>query len=184
METPTWKRCIKVVGFNSIDASSFIYLADSMYVRKYFKPESKKELEKIVSYLRRSFKEVILKELDWMPETVKKRAEVKLEAMGQYIAYDDEFTNRSMINDLHKGLSVSVDDFYGSVLQLRKFWRLDQFNKLRKKVDPKSWLDHYLIAMVNAFYDGETNFMGFPAGFLQVQRSLVIFITLFNKGEL
>lgn len=146
-----------------------------MYVRKFFKPEAKKELEEIVSYLRRSFKEVILKGLDWMPDAIKKRAELKLEAMGQYIAYDDEFTNSSMINDLHKGLEVSVDDFYGSIMQLRKFWRVDNFNKLRKKVDPKSWLEHYLVAMVNAYYDPETNFMGFPAGILQVNEIRFLF---------
>jgi len=139
-----------------------------MYVRKHFKPEAKRELEEIVRYLRRSFKDIILKGIDWMPDEVKKRAEVKLEAMGQYIAYDDEYTNRTLVNELHDGLKISTDDFYGNVLHLKKFWRLDGYNKLRKQVDSSSWLEHYLVAMVNAYYDGSTNFMGFPAGILQV----------------
>ena len=165
---PTWKRCVEEVGFNSMDTSTFIYVASSMYVKKYFKPEAKKEMVVLTNYIRRSFEEEILQNNEWMNEAVKERAKKKLAEMHQVIAYSNEFLEKDKIDKLYQGIQVSDLDLFGNALNLSKFWHNFDFkNRLRNKVDRKSWLEHYYIALVNAFYSGKNNFMVFPAGILQ-----------------
>ena len=166
--SPTWKRCTEMVGFNNMDTSNFIYVASSMFVKKYFKPEAKKEMLELTNYLRRSFEEEILQNINWMSEKVKDRAKKKLAEMDQFIAYSDEFLEKDKIDGLHQGIQISETDLFGNALNLLKFWRTFDFkNRLRNKVDRKSWLEHKFIALVNAFYSGYNNYIEFPAGILQ-----------------
>ena len=55
-------------------------------------------------YIRLAFKEDILEKLDWMDQQTKKRAQLKLEKMEQSIAYSDEFLNKDIVDNLHRGL--------------------------------------------------------------------------------
>ena len=41
------------------------------------------------------------------------------------------------------------------------------FFRLRDKIDRTSWIEHNYIALVNALYYPENNYMEFPAGILQ-----------------
>jgi hypothetical protein len=68
MAAPTWKRCVEEVGFNNFETSNFIYVASSMYVKKYFKPEAKKEMVELTNYIRKAFEDVILHNIEWMNE--------------------------------------------------------------------------------------------------------------------
>ena len=36
--TPRWKTCVENVGFNSYKGNSFILVAGSIYIKRYFKP--------------------------------------------------------------------------------------------------------------------------------------------------
>jgi predicted metalloendopeptidase len=45
--------------------------------------------------------------------------------------------------------------------------RVFYYNRLREKIDRKSWLEHSDVSVVNAFYNGDGNFIEFPAGILQ-----------------
>ena len=58
-------------------------------------------------YIRLAFKEDILEKLDWMDQQTKKRAQLKLEKMEQSIAYSDEFLNKDIVDNLHRGLYLS-----------------------------------------------------------------------------
>jgi len=60
----------------------------------------------ITGYIRRSFENVILKNLDWMDETVKERAQKKLKLMDEFIAYSDEYLDKEKIDEMHKGTYV------------------------------------------------------------------------------
>ena len=64
------------------------------------------------------------------------------------------------------GLQIS-DNFYINILQRNKFWYVFKYRRLREKIDPKDWIDHQAVALVNAFYNSETNSVVFPAGILQ-----------------
>ena len=64
------------------------------------------------------------------------------------------------------GLEVT-DNYYQNILQRNKFWSAFVYNRLRDKINPKDWVDHQAVALVNAFYHPEINAMIFPAGILQ-----------------
>ena len=101
----TWKRCVASAGFNSISFMSGGGAASSMYVRKYFKPEDKKVMLNMVAYVRKYFTKMLDK-LTWMDDATKLKAKKKMEEMDQFIAYPDELVDQTMIDGLHKGLSI------------------------------------------------------------------------------
>ena len=138
-----------------------------MYVKQYFKPEAKKEMLELTDNIRKSFEDVVLQNIDWMNDQVKERAKKKLSSMDQFIAYSDEFLDREKVDGLHKGLQISPKDLFGNAINLNKFWKKFYFSRLREKIDRTSWIEHNYIALVNAFYYPENNYMEFPAGILQ-----------------
>ena len=164
---PTWKRCVEEIGFNNFETANFIYVASSMYVKKYFKPEAKKEMVELTDYIRRAFEDDVLKKIDWMEDGVKERARKKLSEMDQFIAYSDEFLEKEKVDELHSGLNVTETDFFANSLDIYKFWRRSEYNRLRLKIDRRSWIEHSYVALVNALYYPENNYMEFPAGILQ-----------------
>jgi membrane metallo-endopeptidase-like protein 1 len=165
--SPTWKRCVSEMGFNSFSGGGFGFIAGSMYAKKYFNKEAKAAMLEMTAYIRTAFKEDILENLEWMDGKTKKRARAKLEKMDQFIAYSDEFLVQDEVDGLHNEISVSPDDYLKNTLNLIKFWRTFYYNQLRDKIDPKSWLEHSLVTVVNAFYNPGQNNMEFPAGILQ-----------------
>ena len=168
VSSPRWKRCVNVVGFNSLSGSfSLGLIAGSMYVRKYFNPQAKEAMLEMTSYIRKAFKEDILEKLDWMDANTKQRANEKLDQMDQFIAYQDEFINQDIVDGLHNGIRVTTSDYLENTLHIIKFWRVFYYNRLRVKIDPNSWLEHSDVSVVNAFYGGDANYIEFPAGILQ-----------------
>lgn len=129
VETPTWKRCVEEIGFNNFDSSNFIYVASSMYVKKYFKPEAKKEMIELTDYIRKAFEDIVLPSIDWMDEKVKEKAKKKLAEMDQFIAYSDEFLNKEKIDELYQGLEISENDLFGNSLKIYRFWRTFIYNR-------------------------------------------------------
>ena len=108
-----------------------------------------------------------MKKIDWMEDGVKERARKKLSEMDQFIAYSDEFLEKEKVDELHSGLNVTETDFFANSLDIYKFWRRSEYNRLRLKIDRRSWIEHSYVALVNALYYPENNYMEFPAGILQ-----------------
>ncbi len=63
---------------------------------------------------------------------------------------------------------MTTDDLFGNSLRLYQFWRKIDLRKYKEQIDRKSWKEHYYIALVNALYIPDNNYMEFPAGILQV----------------
>jgi len=166
-KAPRWKKCVNEMGFNSLAGGGFGFIAGSMYARKYFKQEAKKLMVDMTNYIRKAFKEDILEHLDWMDDETKARAEKKLEKMEQFIAYSDEFLDKEKVDGLHKSVEMIENDYLENTLKLIRFWRIFYYNELRDKVNPKSWIEHGLVTVVNAFYNPGQNNFEFPAGILQ-----------------
>jgi len=162
---PTWKKCVSSSGFGKYSYTSGAGAAGSLYVRTYFKPEAKQEMLNMISYIRGSFGK-ILDDLPWMDAETKVEAKKKLEKMDQYIAYPDEMINKEKVDGLHDGLKAN-GSYYDNILERDKFWSAFEYKRLRQKIDPKEWIDHQSVALVNAFYNPSTNSMEFPAGILQ-----------------
>src|SRR5690606_30614087 len=82
--TPRWQR-----SYNLIDRSIGDLLGQ-LYVAKYFTPEAKERMDKLVQNLSKTFAERI-KDLDWMSETTKQKALEKLHAFTPKIGYTEKW---------------------------------------------------------------------------------------------
>ena len=165
-QAPTWKRCIKSVGFNSYSKSNFIYAVSSMYARHIFDIKAKKEVVDMSNYLRKAFSKM-LDDITWMDDETKIEARKKLEKMRQFIAYPDEFLDKEKVDEIYSKLDMDEDSYLENVLKLSKFFTKYYALQLREIVDPDDWREHRYVALVNAFYNPTLNNFEFPAGILQ-----------------
>ncbi len=148
---PRWKR---VLGATS---SSLGEALGKLYVEKYFPPEAKKRMVKLVGNLRTAFGERI-KKLDWMGEATKKKALEKLEAITVKVGYPDKWRDYS-------GLKVVPDNYFQNIMNASKFSFEYNLNKVGKPVDKSEW--GMTPQTVNAYYNPSNNEIVFPAGILQ-----------------
>lgn len=103
---PSWKHCVTSSGFGQTYISGG-GAASSMYVRAYFKPEDKKVIDEMISYLRSSFNNII-NNLDWMDNETKEEAKKKLKEMDQSIGYPVEVIDKEKVDGLHKGKNSKI----------------------------------------------------------------------------
>jgi predicted metalloendopeptidase len=163
---PRWKTCVEVVGFDTFSDASFRIPAASLYVQRYFSAEAKEAMIDMIKYIQQAFLQ-ILDDLTWMDPKTKEKAKHKMLQMHQFIAYPDEILDRDIVEKHHEGIEIKADDYLGNALRLTQWDKQFKFGRLREKVDKTSWLEHSLVAMVNAFYSSSENSIQFPAGILQ-----------------
>ena len=77
----------------------------SMYVRKFFNDEKKKDLASMVNYMKSGFKECICKNpsFQWMDSETQTAALEKINAMDADIGYPPELVNRTLIDAYYDG---------------------------------------------------------------------------------
>ena len=149
--TPRWQR-----SFGLIDRSIGDLLGQ-LYVAKYFTPEAKKRMDRLVKNLSETFSERI-KNLDWMSETTKEKALEKLNAFTPKIGYTEKWKT-------YDGLAITSEDFYGNVINARQWAYDDMVTQFGKPVDRTRW--GMTPPTVNAYYSPVNNEIAFPAGILQ-----------------
>lgn len=161
-QEPRWKECVDV-------ASGRLGIAvGALYVRKYFKEDSKAAALDMVNRIKVEFGE-ILKTISWMDKTTRKSALVKLEKMSAHIGYPEELMFDKNIIDYYESVTLDENKYLESVLKLNVFASDRIFGKLREVVNKTDWKDHANPAIVNAFYAAIENSIQFPAGILQGQ---------------
>jgi putative endopeptidase len=69
----------------------------SMYVRKYAHPNLRPRVKEMVKSIRNVIRNNVLN-LDWMDNNTKQNALKKLDAMKQMIAFNEELTNKTLID--------------------------------------------------------------------------------------
>ncbi len=148
---PRWKR---VLGTTS---SGMGMALGQLYVAKYFPPESKERMVKLVQNLRTAFAGRI-KKLDWMSEATKKKALEKLAAITVKIGYPDKWRDYSK-------LKIVPDNYFQNVMNATRFAFEFNLNKVGKPVDKTEW--GMTPQTVNAYYNPSNNEIVFPAGILQ-----------------
>ncbi len=163
---PTWKRCIKAVGFNSYSKSRFLYAVSSMYAQEVFDIDAKKEVVEMTDYLRQAFKQ-LLDDLEWMDDETKLEAHEKLKSMKQFLAFPDQVLDQDIVDQVYQGLDINEQDYLENYLRLSRHFTVYWSRQLREPVDPNDWRDHAYVALVNAFYNPSLNNFEFPAGILQ-----------------
>jgi putative endopeptidase len=148
---PRWKRAV-----NNLDATLGELLGKA-YVERFFKPEAKARMERLVENLRGAFREGIDK-LEWMGPDTKKEAQAKLAAFRPKIGYPTRWRDYSRVE-------IKPDDLVGNMMRAWMADSLFQLNKAGKPVDPEEW--GMTPQTVNAYYNPVRNEIVFPAAILQ-----------------
>jgi putative endopeptidase len=132
-------------------------LLGQLYVQKYFSPEAKVYMVKMVNNLKEALADRI-KNLDWMSAETKVRALKKLNAFTVKIAYPDKWQT-------YDGLTINRDDYFGN-LKRASMWRYNyNVSQLGKPIDKTRW--GMTPPTVNAYYNPVNNEIVFPAGILK-----------------
>ncbi len=149
--TPRWQRSFYLIDQSIGD------LLGQLYVAKYFKPEAKDRMDRLVENLSETFAERI-STLDWMTDSTKKKALEKLKAFTPKIGYTEKWQT-------YDGLTIKADDFYGNVKRANQWAYDDMISQYGKPVDRTRW--GMTPPTVNAYYSPVNNEIAFPAGILQ-----------------
>ena len=151
---PLWRRSTNQVQGVMGEALGRIY------VQKYFPASSKERMKTLVENLRIALGERIAAQ-DWMDDSTKVNALLKLNTFYVKIGYPDRWTDMS---DLKIDAKKS---YYENMEECSRFWnawRID--HTAGKPVDRDDW--YMTPQTVNAYYNPTTNEICFPAGILQV----------------
>jgi predicted metalloendopeptidase len=146
-----WKRCV-----SSTDGDLGEALGQK-YVEETFGAQGKARTLKMIKALEVALKEDITN-LDWMSDTTKKQALIKLDAIANKIGYPEKWRDYSKLN-------IVRGDALGNSLRANAFEEHRQLAKIGKPVDKLEW--QMTPPTVNAYYDPQMNNINFPAGILQ-----------------
>ena len=150
-DRPRWKRAVSSVEGCLGEALG------QLYVARYFPPQAKERMEKLVKNLQVALGERI-KVQDWMSEETKKVAQDKLDAFYVKVGYPNKWRDYSKL--------VITDSYLNNILASNEFDIQNMIaEKLNKPVDKDEW--HMTPQTVNAYYNPTTNEICFPAGILQ-----------------
>ncbi len=150
-QRPRWKRAISAVN------GSLGEVVGQLYVAKFFPPEAKAEMLKLVQNLLAAYK-VRIENLPWMSDATKKEALIKLSTFRPKIGYPDKWRDYS-------ALEVKADDALGNAKRSAVF----EWNRYAARLDQPVDKDEWFMSpqTVNAYYNPSFNEIVFPAAILQ-----------------
>jgi len=150
---PRWQRVV------ATESELLGDLVGQAYVDRYVDPRTRDTVSGMFHAIRGTFDERIA-DLAWMSEPTKAAAHEKLAAMGEKIAYPDQWTDYSGLN---------LSDSYVENVRAAKAHSFihgpEGLEKIGRPVDPDTWF--MPPQTVNAYYDPTGNEMVFPAAILQ-----------------
>ncbi|HVX41580.1 MAG TPA: M13 family metallopeptidase [Gemmatimonadaceae bacterium] len=150
-QLPRWKRC------TSATTGALGEAIGQEYVKKTFSPEAKARAQTIVGNMVSVLHDRI-GQLDWMSDSTKAQAIVKLDAFTRKIGYPDKWRDYSKL-DVHRG------QYYQNTKHLSAWAIARNWAKVGKPVDKSEW--GMVPYEVNAYYNPIWNEIVFPAGILQ-----------------
>ncbi|XP_074070354.1 phosphate-regulating neutral endopeptidase PHEX [Macrotis lagotis] len=156
---PQWDKCVNFIE------SALPYVAGKMFVDVHFQEDKKEMMEELIEGVRWAFIDMLDKENEWMDTGTKRRAREKARAVLAKVGYPKFIMNDTYVNEDLKAMKFSESDYFGNVLQTRKYLAQSDFFWLRKEVPKTEWFTNP--TTVNAFYSASTNQIRFPAGELQ-----------------
>ncbi len=146
-----WKRGVSVVNANLGEA------VGKVWVKRYFPPEAKQQMDILVQNLRGAFKDKIAN-LDWMSAETKVEAQDKLKKFYPKIGYPKKWKDYST-------MQVNKEDLIGTIKSARLWQWKDELKKLGGPIDKEEW--GMMPQTVNAYYNPGFNEIVFPAAILQ-----------------
>jgi predicted metalloendopeptidase len=148
---PRWKRAVSAVD------GSLGEILGKVYVEKYFRPEAKDRMVKLVDNLKLSMENRINK-LEWMGEETKAEAVTKLKKFNAKIGYPDKWKDYSK-------LVVKPDELILNTMRSAEVEYQRNMDKLGKPIDREEW--GMTPQTVNAYFNPSMNEIVFPAAILQ-----------------
>ena len=150
---PLWKRSTAQVEGVMGEALG------KLYAERFFPESSKQRMLTLVKNLQIALGERIAAQ-DWMDDSTKVNALLKLNTFYVKVGYPDKWTDIS---------SLQIDpkkSYYENMRECRRFWKKwNNDHRVGKPVDRDDW--HMTPQTVNAYYNPTTNEICFPAGILQ-----------------
>jgi putative endopeptidase len=146
-----WKKVVEMSDNGLQD------VLGQLYVAKYFPPEAKLRMDTLVNNLQIAFKARIGK-LDWMSDSTKQKAIVKLDAFLKKIGYTSKWKDFSDV-------TIDAGNFYANNRSIAAHFIKESLGKIGKDVDRTEW--GMTPSTVNAYYNPTFNEIVFPAGILQ-----------------
>ncbi len=146
-----WKLAINSINENMGE------LLGQLYVARYFPPEAKARMTKLVDNLITAYRSSIM-ELDWMGPETREKALIKLDQFTPKIGYPDKWKDYS-------NLILTDTDLAGNIKRARMFNHYLEIDKLGRAVDRSEWF--MAPQKVNAYYNPGMNEIVFPAAILQ-----------------
>lgn len=150
----------KEVRWKSVTSTTDHALGEALgqlYVEKYFPPQAKERMLKLVDNLKISFANRI-NNAEWMQDSTKQKALDKLNSIMVKVGYPDKWKDYSK-------LAISTESYFGNVKATRQFDFADGISKIGKAYDKSQW--GMSPQTVNAYYSPNSNEIVFPAAILQ-----------------
>jgi putative endopeptidase len=128
-----------------------------LYVAKYFPPESKAKVERLVGNLLKAY-DADIRIIPWMTDVTRRKALDKLHAFTPHIGYPDKWRDYS-------GLVIRRDDLIGDIERSDAFEWNYRLARIDQPVDRSEW--NMTPPTINAYYTQAFNSIFFPAAILQ-----------------
>ena len=149
--TPRWQRMSSMVD-NDLGE-----LLGQLYVEKYFNDAAKQRMLAMVKNIQQTLGDRIQR-LDWMSDSTKQQAMIKLNAIVNKIGFPDKW-------ETYNGVVINRSDLIGSLKSVDEWAYNDMISHMGKPVDKTKW--GMTPPTINAYYNPTNNEIVFPAGILQ-----------------
>ncbi len=149
---PRWKRAIQM------EEGAMGEMLGQLYVKEFFNETAKKRYSNMVEDIRTALKDRIAK-LEWMGDSTKQKAYIKLAAIKSKVGYPDKWKDFS-------SMEIGRESLAKNYMNSRLWWHHYEYEKLGKPVDRNEW--EMTPQTYNAYYNPSNNEIVLPAGIFTV----------------
>ena len=151
-QRPRWKRVLDA------EEDAMGEMLGQLFVKEYFTPATKQRYEQVVENVVESFRGHIQR-LDWMGDSTKAKALVKLSKINRKVGYPDKWRDYST-------LQIGRESYAQNVMSANEWAYRYNLNKLGKPVDRTEW--SMTPQTYNAYYNPSNNEIVLPAAIFAV----------------
>ncbi len=151
-QRPRWKRVLDA------EENAMGEVLGQQFVKEYFTPQTKKRYEELTANIVASFREHI-QALDWMSDSTKQKALVKLGKITRKVGYPDKWKDYSP-------LEIKRDSYAANMMRAASWRYRYEARKLGQPVDRAEW--GMTPQTYNAYYNPSNNEIVLPAAIFAV----------------
>ncbi|GAB3300020.1 M13 family metallopeptidase [Hymenobacter tenuis] len=151
-QRPRWKRVLDA------EENAMGEVLGQLFVKEYFPPATKERYEKLTENVVASFREHIQK-LDWMSDSTKQKALVKLGKITRKVGYPEKWKDYST-------LKVDRSSYAQNVMRANEWAYRYNLSKLGKPVNRQEW--EMTPQTYNAYYNPSNNEIVLPAAIFAI----------------